>query len=81
MGRTPSPAKRKRMCPNDRCEKFNQPTGLMGGCDCGTALVPYQTMDEMVDDALWKLASPTMKRLVGYAMVADMDKRRRGARQ
>lgn len=33
--------RRKRMCPNADCEKFQQPTGMMGGCECGTALVEY----------------------------------------
>lgn len=68
----------KRMCPNQACEKHGEPTGLMGGCDCGTALVPYRSFEEQVDDALWELASPTMRRLVSYALVAEMDRRRRG---
>jgi hypothetical protein len=66
----------RRMCPNDACEKHGQPTGLMGGCDCGTALVPYRTRDQMVDDALWEITSP-MKRLVSYSLLAQMDAARR----
>jgi hypothetical protein len=68
------------MCPNHECERHGEPTGLMGGCDCGTALVPYRTRDEQVDDALWELASPMMKRLVGAARVAEIDRKRREGR-
>jgi hypothetical protein len=67
----------QRMCPNKACEKHGEPTGLMGGCDCGTALVPYRTREQQVDDALWALASPVMRRLVGYSLFAEMDRQRR----
>lgn len=33
--------RRKQMCPNETCEHYREPTGLMGGCSCGVALVPY----------------------------------------
>jgi hypothetical protein len=34
-------AKGKRMCPNEACLNYQQPTGMMGGCECGAALVEY----------------------------------------
>lgn len=33
----------QRMCPNEACEHHGKPTALRGGCDCGTALVPFST--------------------------------------
>lgn len=43
--------KRQQMCPNEACERYREPTGLMGGCECGTALVA------------WKPAEPTNQQL------------------
>jgi hypothetical protein len=60
------------MCPNETCERFNQPTGLMGGCDCGTALVPYKSLDDQVRDALWDVTPPAMKRMVTYGLLARL---------
>lgn len=42
------------MCPNDNCAKYGQETALMGGCECGTALVPYAP-PEPTDDQLESL--------------------------
>lgn len=41
----------KRMCPNQDCAKYQEPTGIMGGCECGTALVDYYIAPN--DDQLW----------------------------
>lgn len=30
------------MCPNEECQHYRKPTRLLGGCDCGTALVPVE---------------------------------------
>lgn len=38
---SPRRPKRRQMCPNDACEHFQEPTGVLGGCECGTALVPF----------------------------------------
>lgn len=65
------------MCPNRDCSRHDEPTGLMGGCDCGTPLVPYKTLDQQVDDAIWDIASPGMKRLVGAALFGQMEAARR----
>ena len=70
---------RRNMCPNEACEHYGRETHFLGGCHCGTALVPFRTREQQVDDALWELASPTMKRLVGYALVAEMDRKRRAS--
>ena len=69
------------MCPNAECAKHRQPTGLMGGCDCGTALVPFKTEDEETREALWDLMPAGTKRLVTYMMLARIDEGRtkRGA--
>lgn len=67
----------KRMCPNEVCDRYGVETGLMGGCDCGVQLVPYRSRDQQIDDALWDLTAPTMKRLVGYVLFAQMDAARR----
>lgn len=31
----------RRMCPNPECASYQQPTSMMGGCACGSALVEY----------------------------------------
>jgi hypothetical protein len=62
-------AKTQRMCPNEHCPKFGEATGLMGGCDCGTALVPYRTADQIISDALWEVTPPHIKRMVTYAIL------------
>jgi hypothetical protein len=49
-----SRARQKRMCPNPECEKHGQPTGLLGGCDCGAPLVAYKP-PEPNDDQLWNV--------------------------
>lgn len=68
----------ERMCPNVECEKHRQPTRLMGGCDCGTKLVPFKTEDEETREALWDLMPQSAKRLVTYAMLGrEFDKRQR----
>ena len=72
--------KGKRMCPNEACGRFNQPTGLMGGCDCGAALVPYKSLDDQVNEALWNLMSPGIKRMVPFALAAQEWDRRGGPR-
>ena len=67
-----------RMCPNVECEKHRHPTRLMGACDCGAAFVPFKTEEQEVGEALWDLASPTMKRLVTYSMLGrEFDRRTR----
>lgn len=68
------------MCPNETCDRYGIATGLMGGCDCGARLVPFRTIDQQVGDALWALTAPTMRRLVGYALFAEMDRKRREGR-
>lgn len=65
------------MCPNPACPKHGEPTGIMGGCDCGTALVPFKSREQQIDDAMWDLLSPTLKRLVGYGLTAEIDRQRR----
>lgn len=63
------PERSRRMCPNEACEKYGQPTGIMGGCDCGTALVPFKTQQEIDDEALWALLPDSTKRLITYAII------------
>jgi hypothetical protein len=52
--------KRRQMCPNADCEKHGQPTGIMGGCDCGTALVPYKSepTDEQLERTMVAMGIP-----------------------
>jgi hypothetical protein len=50
----------KRMCPNEACERYREPTGLLGGCDCGAALVSYS--DEPTNMQLGRLVSLFSKR-------------------
>lgn len=50
--------KRKQMCPNPDCERHAQPTGLMGGCDCGAQLVAY----------LPQFVEPTTEQLARFAV-------------
>lgn len=46
----------RRMCPNEACDHHGQPTGLLGGCDCGTGLVPYRDLTEPTNEQLARLA-------------------------
>lgn len=63
------------MCPNPECVKHREPTGLMGGCDCGTALVPFKSEDDEIRDALWEVTPPHIKRMVTLAMLGrQMDR-------
>jgi hypothetical protein len=64
------------MCPNKECEHFGKPTGLMGGCDCGHALVPYKSLDEQVSDMLWEMSRPMLVSLYGEARVRQAESRR-----
>lgn len=66
-------AKRKNMCPNEACERYGEVVSVMGGCDCGTALVPYLTPEERA----WRASSPAVRRLVGYMMLADLQEKLR----
>jgi hypothetical protein len=52
--------KTRRMCPNETCEKHGQPTGLLGGCDCGTPLVPYKAepTDEQLERVMIAMGVP-----------------------
>jgi hypothetical protein len=43
------------MCPNERCEHYGKPTGLLGGCDCGEPLVPFSA--EPTNEQLARLVS------------------------
>jgi hypothetical protein len=45
-----------RMCPNTACEHHGQPTRLLGGCDCGTPLVPWVDPSEPTNEQLARLA-------------------------
>lgn len=51
--RPPGHHRQQRMCPNERCERYRQPTGLHGGCDCGEPLVPFS--DEPTNEQLARL--------------------------
>lgn len=48
---------KRSMCPNERCEHYRKPTGLLGGCDCGEALVPFVSGEEPSDEILGNFAS------------------------
>lgn len=48
---------KRSMCPNASCEHYGKPTGLLGGCDCGEALVPFVSGEEPSDEILGNLAS------------------------
>lgn len=50
---------RKQMCPNASCEHFQQATGILGGCECGTALVPFYMPP--TDDQLEKFIAVLMR--------------------
>lgn len=45
------------MCPNEQCEHHGKSTGLLGGCDCGTALVTYCDPSEPTNEQLGRLVS------------------------
>lgn len=72
--------KRRNMCPSESCERYGVETGLMGGCECGTALVAFKSREQQIDDAMWEALSPTLKRLVGYGLTAEIDRQRRQQR-
>jgi hypothetical protein len=40
----------QRMCPHETCEHYRVPTVLLGGCDCGTALVAYRDASEPTNE-------------------------------
>lgn len=45
------------MCPNEACAKYREETRVLGGCECGTALVP------------WAPPEPTNEQLENLCMV------------
>ncbi len=46
-----------RMCPNEACESYRVATRLLGGCECGSALVAYATEVEPTNEQLARLVS------------------------
>lgn len=44
-----------RMCPNRACGHYGLPTRLLGGCDCGCALVPFRNPTEPSNEQLARL--------------------------
>lgn len=58
--------KAKRMCSNIDCERYGDPTGLLGGCECGSPLVPYAA-PEPTDDQLQNVMSA-----LGFHALASM---------
>lgn len=53
--------KGKRMCPNEGCEHYGKPTRLMGGCGCGTGLVPFglpEPTNEQLESLCFVLGVP-----------------------
>lgn len=75
MKTTRSP-KTKRMCPNNQCPKFAQPTSLMGGCECGSAFVAHQEAPTTVNQFNSGSTEPTDLQLenlmlaLGFGMAA-----------
>lgn len=57
--------KRRNMCPSPDCAKGGEPTGLMGGCDCGTPLVPYDATptDEQLQNVMVVFGIPVQMAL------------------
>jgi hypothetical protein len=55
--------KRRHMCPNRECERYGVETGLMGGCECGTALVPYappEPTNEQLENLMLVMGLPVV---------------------
>lgn len=65
------------MCPNESCDRYGVETGLMGGCECGTALVTFKTVDEQINDTLTEIFTESHKRLGFYYMLGQIDNERR----
>jgi hypothetical protein len=53
-------SRRKNMCPNSDCARHGEPTGLMGGCECGAPLVPYAAPE------------PTNEQLENFMLAFDL---------
>jgi len=51
----------ERMCPNVECEHSGKPTRFLGGCHCGTALVPFaiRPTDEQLEKTMTTMGVPT----------------------
>lgn len=52
--------KRRNMCPDETCERYGVETGLMGGCECGTALVAFKSepTDEQLERTMVAMGIP-----------------------
>lgn len=48
---------RRQMCPNEMCGHYRVATRLLGGCECGVALVPFLTEHEPTNEQLGRLVS------------------------
>lgn len=61
------------MCPNAACEQFQHPTGLIGGCDCGTALVNYYVppTDEQLENFARAILTAEAARQEAYSFSVE----------
>lgn len=51
------------MCPNESCARYRERTRLMGGCDCGTHLVPFaapEPTNDQIESCMVALGLPVV---------------------